>query len=103
MRSTPSLLSRLEFVSGPKDGPNRREARQQEYHDHGKTDNDVDVGNAVEAPAKAADEVHDRVEQSYLLPERRQHVDGIEAAAQESERGDHHQWNDLQLLKPVGP
>src|ERR1700739_1423407 len=103
MSSTPSLLSRLEFVPGAKDGPNRREARQQEYHDHGETDNDVDVGNAVEAPAEAADEVHDRVEQSHLLPKRRQHVDGIEAAAEESERGDHHQRNNLQLLKPVSP
>src|ERR1700761_1832347 len=103
MWTTPSLLAGLEFVLGAKDGPNRREARQQEYHDHGETDNDVDVGNTVEAPAEAADEIHDGIEQRHLLPKRRQHVDGIEAAAQEGERGDHHQRNNLQLLKPDGP
>ena len=58
---------------------------------------------AEEAPAEAADQVDHRVEQRDLLPRRRQHVDRIEAAAQEGQRRDDHQWHDLQLLEAVGP
>jgi hypothetical protein len=63
----------------------------------------LDVGHAVEAPAEAADQVDHRVEQGDLLPERRQHVDGIEAAAQEGERRDDQRRDELQLLEAVGP
>ena len=51
----------------------------------------LDVGDAVEAPAEAADQIDDRIEQRDRLPERRQHVDRIEAAAEEGQRRDDQQ------------
>jgi hypothetical protein len=66
-------------------------------------DGDVHVGDAVEAPAEAADQIDRRVEQRDGLPDRRQHVDGIEGAAEEGERRDHQQGHQLQLLEIVGP
>jgi len=62
-----------------------------------------DVGHAVEAPPKAADQVDHRVGERDGLPQRRQHVDRIEAAAQEGERRDDQQRHHLQLLEAVGP
>src|SRR5262249_10107094 len=98
-----SRWSRLEFVSGPEDDPDGRKARAEEDEDHREPDPYVDDTDAVEAPANPADEVHDRVEQRDLLPERRQHVDRVETAAQKRQRGHHHQRHDLQLFPPIGP
>ena len=37
----------------------------------------------IKGPAKAADQIDDRVEQAHRLPDRRQHTDRIERSAQE--------------------
>src|SRR6187200_155482 len=76
----------LQPVAGLEDP---RDDRERYTHEDGRHDNahaDTDVGEAVKAPAEAADHVHHRVEERYRLPERRQHVDRIEAAAEEGER-----------------
>ena len=52
---------------------------------------------------EAADQVQHRVQQRDLLPERRQHADRIEAAAEKRERGHDQQRDELQLLEVVGP
>src|SRR5690606_41911063 len=57
----------------------------------------------VEAPAEAADEVDHGIEQRHRLPERRQHVDRVEAAAEERERSHDQHGHELQLLEAVGP
>src|SRR4051812_5235027 len=98
-----SASSRLESVPRPEDGPDSYEAGDQECHDHREADNDVDIGNAIEGPAEAADEIHDRIEQGHFLPDRRQHGNGVEAAAQKGQGRDHHQRNDLQFFKAIGP
>src|SRR5687767_14292055 len=61
------------------------------------------VGDLVEAPAKAAYQVDDGVKERHRLPRRRQHADGIEGAAEEGERRDDEERNELQLLEAVGP
>mgnify|MGYP000432108500 CR=1 FL=1 len=64
-------------------------------------DADADVRHAVEAPSKAAHEIHDRVEERDLLPERRQHADRIEAPAEKGEGSDDQHRHELELLEAV--
>jgi putative glutathione S-transferase len=63
----------------------------------------VPAGPAEEAPAEARDQVEHRVEQRHRLPERRQHRDRVEAAAEEDQRRDHQQRHELQLLEIARP
>jgi hypothetical protein len=72
----------LQLVPRPENPPHHCKTSSEELRRHSEADGDADVGNAVEAPAEAADQVDDRIEQGDgLLPDRRQDLDGVEAAA----------------------
>src|SRR5882762_1252769 len=79
------------------------QAGSQESHGHAHADADAHIGGPVKAPAEAADQVHDGIEQAEGAPGRRQHVDRIEGAAEEGERGDDQHGNELQLFETLGP
>src|SRR5579863_7152545 len=81
----PSLL---QPVSGPEDYDDGDETEREEDQRHADADADRDVAFVIEAPAKAADQINYRIEQSRLPPEWRQHRDGIEAAAEKGQRRD---------------
>ena len=104
-RSPPvrSKEPRPEPVAGLEDPPHDGKAQRQKRERHGDADADVHVGDAVEAPAEAVDEINDRIELRHGLPERRQHTDGIEGAAEERQRRQHEHRYGLQLLEAVGP
>src|SRR5438270_14037924 len=93
----PGSASLLDLVAGLEEPPDDAEADREEYRDHYDAHGDADVGDLVEAPAEARDQIDDRVDETHRLPERRQHIDRIEAAAQERQRRKHEQRNDLQL------
>src|SRR5438477_11376008 len=93
----------LEPLAGLEDPGHERQRYRHEHQGHREADRDAHVGDAVEAPAEAADEVDDGVEQGNRLPEWRQHVDRIEAAAEECQRGDDEQRHELQLFESIGP
>src|SRR3990170_5020402 len=97
------LASGLDPPAGLENPPDEDQACGEEDERHAEADGDVDVGLAVKAPAEAADQIKYRVEQRDGAPDRRQHVDGIEAAAEECERRDDQQRNKLQPLEIVGP
>src|SRR5215203_4791624 len=101
----PICLRRLGLQPAPRleDPPHRRQAHGQKEDSHGKAHAYPDVGEPVETPAEAADQVDDRVEEGGLLPERRQHANRVEAAAEEDQGRDDEQRHDLQLLDVVGP
>ncbi len=79
----------LRFESIPRfeDPPYRHQANGQEEDRHGQAHADTHVGDIVEAPAEAADQVDDGVEKGDRLPERRQHIDGVETTAEEDPQG----------------
>src|SRR5215211_6661067 len=91
LRTTLSLqpIPRLE------DPPHRRQAHGQEDERHGQAHAYPNVGEPVEAPAEAADQVDDGVEERSLLPERRQHANRVEAAAEEDQGREDQQRDDL--------
>src|SRR5262249_2755587 len=95
--------SALQPVSGLEDPPYNRQADRQKHKGHGQAHGDAHVRNAEEAPAKAADEINHGIEQRHLLPERRQHMNRVERAAEEGERRDDQQRHDLQALEAVSP
>src|SRR5262249_42533260 len=70
---------------------------------HAQAHPDIDIGDAIEAPAKAADEIDHRIEQRDLLPEFGQHRDRVEAAAEKGQRGDDQRRHDRQLFPAVRP
>src|SRR5207253_5779492 len=93
----------LEPVSGFEYPRHDRQRYRHEHDRHGEADSDAHVGDAVEAPAEAADQIDHRVEQRDRLPQGRQHIDRIEAASQKGQRSDDQQWYELQLFETVGP
>src|SRR5688572_13863539 len=94
--------SALQPVAGTEDPVHDTEAEQEEAKRGGETHADGDVRRPVETPAEAADQVHHRIEQAERAPERRQHVDRVEGAAQERERRDDQHGNELKPLESVG-
>src|SRR4030095_2941638 len=56
-RAQPAFALVLEAIAGLEEPPNGGEAGREEERDRGEADEDVDVGDAVEAPAEAADEI----------------------------------------------
>src|SRR3712207_2932723 len=96
-------MSGLELVAGSKDEPHSCKAESKEGKGHAKAESYGHVGCAVEAPAEAADEIHDRVEQRERAPARWQHVDRVEDPAQERQRRDNEKWDHLKLLEAFGP
>src|SRR5277367_6477761 len=95
--------SRLQPPSGAKDPRQNPEADGNEQRREPEARGDTDVALAVEAPTEAADEVDHGIEQADCAPERRQHVDRIERAAEESERRHHQRGDDRQLLEVFRP
>src|SRR5436190_5458401 len=93
-RRPPSGLH-LQPIPGPEDPRAYREEYREEDDRHAEAHPDADVGDTVEAPAKAADQVDDRVEQGHRLPHRRQHVDRVEAPAEKGERRHDQQRHEL--------
>src|SRR3546814_4558573 len=73
----------------------------EETKNRGDADHHVDVGQAVEAPAKGADQVQHRVEQADLLPQQRQHVDRVERAAKKRQRRSEEHTSELQSLMRI--
>src|SRR6202043_2541772 len=94
-------ISVLESVAGFEDPPHPGKTQGQEPQGRRQADPWAHVGNTIEAPAEAADQVKHGIEQTDHSPDRRQDRDRIEAAAQKRQRRDHEQWDDLQLLEPV--
>src|ERR1700678_4572565 len=66
---TRSILQPKSRLEHPDDDA---EANGQETHGHGHAGADAHIGVAVEAPAEAADQVHDGIEQTEDAPGRRQ-------------------------------
>ena len=60
--------SGLQPVAGPEHPADDREAEEEEAQGRGEADADADVADAVEAPAEAADQIDDRVEQGDRPP-----------------------------------
>src|SRR5918998_5019633 len=94
---------RLEPVPSLEDPPHRCEAQGQEADRHGQAHTNAHVGDPVEAPPEAADQVDDGVEQAGRLPERWQHIDRVEAAAEEDQGRHDEEWYELEFLEAVGP
>ena len=95
--------SALQPVPRPEDPPDQREAQDEEPHRRREADLHAHVRGPVEAPAEAADQVDHRVEQAEGAPGIGQHVDRIERAAEEGERGDDQHRDELQLLEALRP
>src|SRR5687767_7411535 len=98
----PSPLS-LDAPAGLENPPDEDQAGGEEHQRHAEADRDADVGMPEKAPAEARHKIEHRVEQADRLPDRRQHVDRIETAAEKGKRRDDEQRNELQLLEIGGP
>ena len=105
----PGARPRPAFPLGPQTPPGAedpghgREAEQEKNQGRAEARAHPHVGDAVEAPAEAAYQINDRIEERDLLPEGRQHVDGVEAPTQKRERRHHHHGDDGELLPAVRP
>src|SRR5262250_3526561 len=62
------VRSALQPVPGLEEPAQKRQADDEEHEDRGEARDDRHVGGAVEAPAEAADQVNDRVEQAEGAP-----------------------------------
>src|SRR5581483_5562904 len=103
-RAHPSAVgSAFQAITGSENPTYQRETGREESERHREADSDADVRRCIEAPAKAADQIHDRIEQADGAPPRRQHVDRIERAAEERERRDDQHRDELQLLEAFRP
>ena len=93
----------LQAVTGPEYPGDDGKAGGKKGRDGQQAIANADIGMAEKAPPKSAYEIDHGIEQADLLPDRWQHVDGIETATQEGERGDDQQGNELKLLKAISP
>ena len=99
----PERELRLESVPCLEDPPDRHQAYGQEENRHGEAQAYAHVGDPVETPAEAADQVDDRVEKGNRLPERWQHIDRVETTAEKDQGRDDEERHELQLLESVCP
>src|SRR5258706_2282107 len=102
-RSATDGLSVLEPVPGPEDPDHHRQTDNEEQQRCAEAHPYSDIRGPVEAPAKAADQVHHGVEQAERAPGGREHVDRVERAAEKRERRDHEHRHELKLLEAVRP
>src|SRR5262249_7322947 len=93
----------LQPVAGLEDPPHQGEADRKKRKRHAEAEDHADVRDLVKAPAEAGDQIDYGIEQRDRAPARRQHVHGIEAAAEKRQRRHHQHRDHLQLLKSVGP
>src|SRR2546423_14555210 len=84
LRLAHSILQAIPRLENPRD---RSDAERKEKQRHRKADADMHVGRFKEAPAEAADQIDDRVEQRDFLPERREDGGRGERCAAERQRG----------------
>src|ERR1700723_4590748 len=94
------ILEPIPCLEYPSD---QSEANHEKAHRHSQADADADIGGAVKTPAKAADQVHDGIEEAEYAPRRRQHVDGIKSASQKRKRRDDQHRDELQMLESLCP
>src|SRR5215204_6298096 len=94
---------RLEPVACLEDPPHRCQAQDQEEYRHGQAQAHAYVCGPVEAPPETADKVDHRIEEGHRLPERRQHIHGVEAAAEKDQGRNDKERHELQLLEALGP
>src|SRR6185295_5520833 len=93
----------LEAIACPENPPHGDEAQRQEQRRHPETDAHMHIGDLVEAPAKSAHEVDNGIEERDRLPGRREDADGVEGAAEEGQRRQDEERNELELLEAVRP
>src|SRR5689334_11102273 len=93
----------FEFVAGFEHPPHGGEACGKKQKRHADADVMADVGDLEEAPAEAADQVNDRVEQCDCLPDRRQHARGIEGSTEKGQRCDDQQRYYLKPFETFRP
>src|SRR4029453_745119 len=101
--SSPRRASILQPVPGSENPPHQRHTAGEKAERDDDADPDADIGDLVKAPAETGDQIDHRIEQGNGAPARRQHVHGVETAAEEGQRRHHQHRNHLQLLEPVGP
>ena len=63
----------------------------------------TDIRQFKEAPAETTNEIQHRIEQRYFLPQWRQHINGVKAAAEKDQWCYYQQGYKLQLFKAVCP
>src|ERR1700691_6507983 len=97
------LCLRLQAPSGAEDPCQNRQTYGDEQRREPEARADADVALAIEAPAKAADQIDHGIEQADRAPERRQHVDRVERAAEKRERRHHQRRDHGELLEVLGP
>src|SRR6266567_1766562 len=93
----------LQAIAGLEHPPDRAQAESEKYAGHRQADPDAHIRDSIKAPAESADQIDHGIGEADPLPERRQHGDGVEAAAEECQRRDDEKRHDLQLLETVGP
>src|SRR5262249_54054542 len=81
----------------------QNQADGHETRSEDQTDDNADVTSSVKAPAKAADQIDDGIEQADGAPRLGQHVDRVESAAEERKRRNDQRRNDRQLLEVLRP
>src|SRR5918998_447995 len=88
----------LRFKSVPcfEDPPHYRQTYGQEEDCHGEAHTDTHIGDPVETPAKAANQIDDRIKKSDGLPKRRQHIDGVKTTAKKDQWRDDKKRHELQ-------
>ncbi len=96
-------LLAFQAVAGTENRADGDQAQHHKYQGHAQAERGADVGHAVKAPAETADQVHHRVEQRDLLPQRRQDAERIKTAAEEGQRGYDQNRYDLQFFPVVRP
>ena len=93
----------LQAPAGLEDPGHHAEAKQQEKQGHAQAHADADIPLAEEAPAEAADQIDDRVEQADRLPGLGQHRDRIKGAAEKGQRRDQQGRHEGELFEALGP
>src|SRR5215467_10542460 len=77
-------FSALQPVTGFEHPRHHRQADKKKYRDHRQAHTHADVRLTIETPAKTADQIDHRIEESNRAPDRGQHVDGVEGSAEKS-------------------
>src|SRR5580658_6563323 len=95
--------SGFQSPAGPQHPRHDQQAHHQKRRHEAQAHTDTDIGEAVETPPEAADQIDDGVEQGDRAPDRRQDVDAVEAAAQKRQRSYDQQRHDLKFFPAVGP
>src|SRR4051794_8137316 len=99
----PILLLALEPISCFKDPSYNHQRCRHKRHGHDKTNRNTNVGQPIETPSEAANQIKHGIEQGDFLPDRRQHLYRIKATAKEGQGCNDEQRYKLQFLKTISP